>query len=182
MPHKVGSGGLNREALINWRRWYSRLDQPHLLDLASKSWSRQDTPVLRGHHAAPVVQSASHEEYVGEIFLRAQFAATFVPTRRSVVVFGGSRYFTGEYFHDILELRLPAGSSSNQQTSVLGGTQAIPCPMPLGEFEEEDDLPRMWRRRRGLTRGLLGRLRGMLRYQQINQEQFDNFIQEFVAG
>ena len=33
---------------------------------------------------------------VCQVYLRSHFAATFVPQRRSVVVFGGSRYFTGK--------------------------------------------------------------------------------------
>merc|ERR1711959_444216 len=122
------------------------------------------------------------ETYISDSLLRAQFAAVFVPTRRSVVVFGGSRYFTGEYFHDLLELRMPSSTSQGQRTSVLGDGQSTPCPtLPLGEFQDEDALPRQFRRdvRSRLTQGVLGRFRGMLRDRVINREEFDEIIESF---
>ena len=43
----------------------------------------------------------------GGILRRSHFAATYVPTTRQILVFGGSRYFCGEYFHDLLTIALP---------------------------------------------------------------------------
>eukprot|EP00438_Fugacium_kawagutii_P024280 Skav232546 [mRNA] locus=scaffold7124:11520:14952:+ [translate_table: standard] len=39
--------------------------------------------------------AGEQEQHIAEVYLRSHFAATFLPQRRSVVVFGGSRYFTG---------------------------------------------------------------------------------------
>merc|ERR1711970_937061 len=67
MPHKVGNDGLTQQTLVNWRHWYSRLDQVHLLDLATGSWSKHNTTVLPSG-ATPV---GTHEEHVAEVYLRA---------------------------------------------------------------------------------------------------------------
>jgi len=175
-PHKVGAEGLTEETLQRWRTWYGRLDQPHLFDLATESWSQQSVAVL------PPSPHADLETHIADNCLRAQFAAVFVPTRRSVVVFGGSRYFTGEYFHDMLELHLPATSSPTQRTSVLGDSLLMDTDIePLGDFQTPQRIPRFFNQRArrtqsSITRGLLGRLRAMMHNEMLTEEQFQELL------
>jgi len=179
MPHQVGTEGIRVSNLVNWRQWYSRLDEPHLFDLATMSWSQKRAAVVPSG-ARPVVALKDH---TAEVLLRAQLAATFVPMRRSVVAFGGSRYFTGEYFNDILELHLPASSCPTQNTSVLGRGRCPEVPSePVGDFEDRGSLPKflLHGNEQRLTRGLLGRLRGMLRERLLPQDEFDGILEDML--
>jgi len=181
MPQHVGPEGIRETNLVNWRRWYNRLDEPYLLDLATMSWSKQSVPCVPS--GAPPI--TSQELHVAEVFLRGQFAAVFVPGRRSVVVFGGSRYFTGEYFHDLLELRLPGASSLTQSTPLLGaGFVSGASLAPLGEFRNPARLPRFLARgnQQRLTRGLIGRLRGLLRDQLLPRVEYDRILDALLPA
>lgn len=191
MPHEVGLEGLNAENLTRWRSWYRRLDRPVLFDLATKAWTEENACV-----ALPDSGSAdSVSEHVAEVFLRSHMAAAFVPTRRSVVVYGGSRYFTGEYFNDLLELHLPSDSFApavvhaaqvhgSLHTSVLGPGRALAeaTGEVAADFDGQGGLPRFLRRARGqvrrlLTRGLVGRLRAMVRDGLLQEDDFRRILQ-----
>lgn len=169
MPHLIGPNGLTEQNLARWRRWYGRLDQPYIFDLFEEAWTqeRSSTPT----------SGVGLEAHIHEVYLRSHLAAVFVPARRSVVVFGGARYFTGEYFHDVLELRLPGplssvGSSGAtlQSTSIFGAgcsEAEVGSGGVLGDFRGEDTLPPFLGHRQGrarrLTPGFVGRLRPMAR-------------------
>lgn len=187
MPHQIGPENLSAGNLMRWRNWYRRLDQPCLFDLATGTWSEESASVIDPRATADEGRRPSpNEDYITEQLLRSHLSATFVPTRRSVVVFGGSRYFTGEYFHDVLELHLPVISDASCRTSVFGcGRAPIGAPAPLREFTAPDALPRFLRRIRvpgeppALTRGLLGRLRAMARDGLLPEDEFQRILQEF---
>lgn len=49
----------------------------------------------RAPHAPRTCRSNHRTTWI-EVYLRSHFAAVFVPSRRSALVLGGSRYFTGE--------------------------------------------------------------------------------------
>ncbi|CAK9106546.1 unnamed protein product [Durusdinium trenchii] len=174
LPHKLGATGLNAHSLRHWRSWYNRLDEPWVFDLRSGEW----TP--RGAAVALPSDAEDREQHVAEVYLRSHFAAVFVPSRRSALVLGGSRYFTGEYFNDLLELQLPSSTSSRARrcgSSVLGrGRQESQHPL-CGPFQAPNGLPRHLQvadgREASLTRGFVGRLRGMLQEGIISQEQFN---------
>ncbi|CAJ1397523.1 unnamed protein product [Effrenium voratum] len=170
LPHKLGAGGLNAHSLRQWRTWYNRLDEPWVFDLGTQQWLPREAAV-----ALPG-DSDQLEEYVAEVYLRSHLAACFLPQRRSVVVFGGSRYFTGEYFNDILELQLPGQRTGR---GVLGeGRRQDSRHRLLGPFQAPNGLPHHLQvadgREATVTRGFLGRLRGMLQEGIINQEQFNS--------
>lgn len=171
---------------------------------------------------------------LSEIYLRSHFAAVFVPPRRSVLVFGGSRYFTGEYFHDLLELKLPSegrrgqndwlvtnsgpereegwsgsrsqgGSASGAWSGApaAGGTFSSGSSSGSGRFPPRTMRhtgPRTWGsalpeglppwydppeqavdadRRSRLTRGLRGRLRGMLRDELLDEAHYRDILTRF---
>ncbi|CAE7241220.1 gefF [Symbiodinium microadriaticum] len=169
LPHKLGSQGLNAHSLRQWRTWYSRLDEPFVFDLRTKKWNQ--------HHAAVAATSQDLEQHVAEVYLRSHFPACFIPHRRSVIAFGGSRYFTGEYFNDVLELQLPS-CKHGPRAALLGEGRRQESRQPLcAAFQAPAALPRHLQvadgREASLTRGFLGRLRGMLQDGIINQEQFD---------
>jgi len=181
LPHKLGLTGLNAQSLRHWRTWYNRLDVPFVYDLGTQEWSERRAAVAPPEeHVDPEL----HEQHVAEVYLRSHFAACFVPHRRSVVVFGGSRYFTGEYFNDLLELQLPSSSSQHSgrrcghHSPVLGEGRDEESRRPVcGAFQAPNALPRHLQpeQRMGATatRGYLGRLQGMVHDRIISQEQLD---------
>eukprot|EP00930_Biecheleria_cincta_P059530 TRINITY_DN45240_c0_g1_i1.p1 TRINITY_DN45240_c0_g1~~TRINITY_DN45240_c0_g1_i1.p1 ORF type:complete len:631 (-),score=82.80 TRINITY_DN45240_c0_g1_i1:84-1976(-) len=174
LPHEVGADGIHAQSLRRWRNWYNRLDEPYVFDLGTKTWSERRASV-----AAPgdVATQEEREQHVADVYLRSHFSATFVPHRRSVIVFGGSRYFTGEYFNDVLELQLPASERASRPDSVLGiGRQEAARHPVCGSFQAPDALPRhLQRNPRGMTpsRGFLGRMRGMVRDRIISEAEFN---------
>merc|ERR1712113_208596 len=119
MPHKLGTQGLTPDNMKNWRQWYARLDRPHVWNHKTATWS-QHRCVLRSGETA----SGNVNDWALELCLRSHVAAVYLPSRRSVIIFGGSRYFTGEYFHDLLELQIPqahscdGGAANNMNTSL----------------------------------------------------------------
>eukprot|EP00913_Durusdinium_trenchii_P004283 g3971.t1 len=130
LPHKLGATGLNAHSLRHWRSWYNRLDEPWVFDLRSGEW----TP--RGAAVALPSDAEDREQHVAEVYLRSHFAAVFVPSRRSALVLGGSRYFTGEYFNDLLELQLPSSTSSRArrgQDLESGEPASFVWPIPGAE-------------------------------------------------
>jgi len=171
LPHMLGSTGLNAQTLRQWRTWYNRLDEPWVFDLRSQEWSPRHAAV------APPGDFSAQEQHIAEVYLRSHFAATFVPQRRSVVVFGGSRYFTGEYFNDLLELQLPSAMKRSSGTVLGEGRRQESQHRLCGPFQASNQLPRHLQvadgREATLTRGFLGRLRGMLQDGIINEEQFN---------
>lgn len=164
-PHRIGNEGLTRQNLQNWREWYSRLDMPHVFDLGTMSWSKRSAAV-----AVPALQPlvnaqeahdgdpARREEYITELLLRSHLAAAFVPGRRSVIVFGGSRYFTGEYFHDVLELQLP-GAESSGKAAVLGRGRPSSSRLSVQGRLEERGIPKHFSQQ--MSRGVIGRYRAL---------------------
>lgn len=178
LPHEVGADGINAQSLRRWRTWYNRLDAPYVFDLGTESWSERRASVAAPGDAAT---QEEHEQHVAELYLRSHFAATFVPHRRSVIVFGGSRYFTGEYFNDVLELQLPASDCPSRPGSVLGSGRHEVAQHPVCvSFQAPDALPRhLQRNRRDMTpsRGFLGRMRGMVRDRIISEDEFNRAFQ-----
>eukprot|EP00928_Gymnodinium_smaydae_P076934 TRINITY_DN6003_c0_g1_i1.p1 TRINITY_DN6003_c0_g1~~TRINITY_DN6003_c0_g1_i1.p1 ORF type:complete len:642 (-),score=45.29 TRINITY_DN6003_c0_g1_i1:136-2061(-) len=187
LPQKVGAQGLNSVSLQRWRSWYSRLDTPHVFDMRSGEWKALRAAVSKTTDRSP----SAAEEHITDVYLRSHFAAAFIPPRRSVVIFGGSRYFTGEYFHDLIELQLPgrARTSSSESCSsvhVLGEGRNPETKLAThGDLQAADDLPKHLRRTRGritLTRGLIGRLRAMARDGWIDPEEFAELLESIREG
>jgi len=178
LPHRVGRDGLNADSLREWREWYSRLDMPHVFDLETGTWTQRSASVM------PSDDRLTLEEHITELYLRGHLAAVFVPHRRSVVAFGGSRYFTGEYFNDVLELRLPHGQPSGQRSRILGEGRPIEERMRVQQhLVAPDNLPKHLRRHqhgeRLLTQGFLGRVRAMTRDGLMPREEFDAIVEDF---
>jgi len=163
-PHRLGNAGLARENLKNWRKWYSRLDMPHVFDLGTQTWTGRTAAVAVPPLQQPerrctsATEGSRREEYITELLLRSHLSAAFVPGRRSVIVFGGSRYFTGEYFHDILELELPGGNSSGV-SSVLGPGRPLASRLSVHGSFECQALPKHFTQQ--VSRGLVGRYRAL---------------------
>lgn len=173
LPHMLGATGLNAQSLRQWRSWYNRLDEPWVFDLRTQEWSCRRAAV-----ASTAADDFEQEQHIAEVYLRSHFAASFIPQRRSVVVLGGSRYFTGEYFNDLLELQLPSDQQRSSSGTVLGeGRRQESQHRLYGEFQAPNQLPRHLQledgRQAQLTRGFLGRLRGMLQEGIIDEEQFN---------
>jgi len=169
----LGATGLNAQSLRQWRSWYNRLDEPWVFDLRTQEWSCRRAAV-----ASTAADDFEQEQHIAEVYLRSHFAASFIPQRRSVVVLGGSRYFTGEYFNDLLELQLPSDQQRSSSGTVLGeGRRQESQHRLYGEFQAPNQLPRHLQvedgRQAQLTRGFLGRLRGMLQEGIIDEEQFN---------
>lgn len=184
LPHRVGNNGLNNESLQSWREWYHRLDQPHIFDLGEKCWSERKAMV----NSVSLAGGLSPQDYVMEVLLRSHLAAVFVPSRRSVVVFGGSRYFTGEYFHDVLELQVSASphtmasaASFDFRGSTLLGVGSTEMALIAGDLQSSSGMPTHLLRagQRRATRGLVGRLRAMGRDGALQLDELDAFIREF---
>lgn len=173
MPHKVGQQRLLHDNLRHWQQWYQRLDRPCVFDRSENTWSQRTALVCPAESRDD--QAAEHSEpaeYLSEVYLRSHSAAVYLPERGSVVVLGGARYFTGEYFHDLLELRLP--------------TTTIAAERALSTFVEvptlQDRIPRFMRPPGGssrLTRGLKGRLRSMARDGRLDLEQYHRILDTF---
>jgi len=165
MPHKMGERRLDRQNMRNWQQWYRRLDRPFLFDRATGEWS----PRL-ARLTATTTGAGSPEERISANYLRSHFAAVYVPRRRSVLVLGGSRYFTGEYFHDLLELRSP--STQVQGAAPLAGAlrARFPRHMVAGHRTFDGTRPLF-------TRGLRGRLRAMVRDGHLNIQQYRALMQ-----
>merc|ERR1712190_595952 len=116
------------------------------------------------------------QERASELLLRSHLAAAYCPERESVLVFGGSRYFTGEYFHDLLELKIHGATCDSAEASAASQRSSRDFSLETGTLREEVELadeelptshpvfmlPSVEGRSR-LTRGLRGRFRGMAR-------------------
>jgi len=193
LPHKIGGEGLTWENLQNWRDWYSRLDAPHVFDLGTQTWAErhvavavprlQQTGVQPGRRReGRTADGERREEYITELLLRSHLAAVFVPTRRSVVVFGGSRYFTGEYFHDVLELELPGpamgtnGASMSERTSTLGRGRPEASRLDVHARLESRGPPKHFQRQ--VSRGLIGRFRALHKDNLIPTDHLEELVQQ----
>lgn len=93
-----------------------------------------------------------------DILRRSHAAAAFCRARGSVLVLGGSRYFTGDYFHDVLELRLAPMSSAERRQKEIQTQLAVPSM------------------RRHYARGVIGRVRGLARHQLIDPLLLDQVL------
>lgn len=97
MPHRRGPRPPGQTAFDDCANWYAPLGAPWRLDLAAQRWW-QDTA-----DGSAVPEPA-------DTLLRSHAAAVVVPgADAQVLLFGGSRYFTGAYFHDLLELTWAPG-------------------------------------------------------------------------
>ncbi|CAD7934402.1 unnamed protein product [Amoebophrya sp. A25] len=100
-PQEVGPGGIRWQALTDeseetgWRSWYSHVGRDaFVFDAHERNWS-------------PCVCEVSCDT---QALWRSHFSAVFVPPTNQIFLFGGSRYFCGEYFHDLLVLDLPSAA------------------------------------------------------------------------
>lgn len=164
MPHVIGNRGLTDQSLSDWRDWYARLDKPYAFDYKNHSWSAKQAAL-----GATGDSTKNANAKVADVLLRSHLAAVHVPERDSVIVFGGSRYFTGEYFHDLIELTLPQVESPTNPDDADLADDVLPKGRP----------PFMIRPRAGesqLTRGLKGRLRAMTRDGLLDFAQYNRII------
>jgi len=163
-PCRIGNEGLTRSNLENWREWYSRLDMPQVFDLGTQTWSGRSAAVAvpplqqPGSENAGAVEDLGHEVYISELLLRSHLATAFVPSRRSVIVFGGSRYFTGEYFHDVLELELP-GTNSPRCAAVIGSGRPPASRLQVYGEMQDRGIPKHFAQQ--VSRGLISRYRAL---------------------
>lgn len=187
MPHLLGPEGLSNVSLRRWRSWYARLDRPLVFDHKTSAWSTRQA--LLGETIG-LEHGANTEQRVSEVLLRSHMAAVYMPDRHSAIVFGGSRYFTGDYFHDLLELRLPPPTTgppeADEDVDMEGESDRPPWPPEGAELGEEElpvGLPSLMLRavqgRSRLTRGLRGRLRSMVRDGVLDLFQYRRIMATF---
>merc|ERR1712232_582798 len=119
----------------------------------------------------------------GKDLRRSHFDSCFVPTVKRIFVFGGSRYFRGEYFHDIITLDLP-GSGGNRtptastvtSSSAFQGNSKSTDPLQDADPNESSSVfpGNRWYQ----LRGQLGRIRGMVAIGEITQTQYQVMLRE----
>lgn len=114
MPHRLNSVARDRATAFELcPNWYVPLTQVWGFDLAAALTSGTVRWGLEDARADEVPEP-------GDTTLRSHLAAVAVPSASGrtgsaasrALVFGGSRYFTGAYFHDLLELRSEPSSAS----------------------------------------------------------------------
>lgn len=179
MPHRIGPEGLTNAALRHWRDWYTRLDRPSVFDRRDRRWAPRTAALGSVGQDIGGSRGAVLEERVSELLLRSHLAAAYMPERNSVIVLGGSRYFTGEYFHDLLELNV--GESEAPGGRFAGNASGGPSGVAADELPADHPLfmQRPVEGRSRLTRGLRGRLRGMTRDGQLELVNYRRILAEF---
>mmetsp|Transcript_101601 Transcript_101601/g.284861 ORF Transcript_101601/g.284861 Transcript_101601/m.284861 type:complete len:626 (+) Transcript_101601:179-2056(+) len=183
MPHMIGPEGVffDWSRHSSWREWYVRMDRPMVFDRKTQQWSSRRV-CLGTAGSETIGPRAAPEQRVSEILLRSHFAAVHMPERGSVIVLGGSRYLCGEYFHDLLELRMDPTSATHEcaattadrtlqaEAEAEGVVGALPPAFPV--------FIRPFRDGSRLTRGLRGRFRGMLRDGHIGLLEYRRMLEE----
>jgi len=115
MPHLLGNVPATGRTFAHCPKWYASLSRPWRFHLASRRWSQASA-------------SADGVPEPGDTLLRSHTSAVALPVQaaprqlppdgtgpEAVLLFGGSRYFTGAYFHDLLALRLPLPSPGPEE-------------------------------------------------------------------
>lgn len=157
LPQNVGDGGIRWSAVSSddpetgWKCWYgnlagrttSNLGTAWIFDAKSQEWSE-----------------TSHVEVAcGSDLWRSHSSAAFVPTVGKIFIYGGSRYFRGEYFHDLLTIDLPSDKENlkpdlNMNSNVWPGTRLYSL------------------------RGQIGRVKGGVGAGELSEEQYMHVLRQ----
>jgi len=109
MPHHLGDAPPEQRTFQYCTNWYAPLTQMWAFELSARRWSQETV-------------ACDEVPEPGDTLVRSHASAVVAPRRSTmasggrrsqgldlgsevVLLFGGSRYFTGAYFHDLLELR-----------------------------------------------------------------------------
>jgi len=176
-PQEVGAAGITRQALGDehplrgWKKWYNDLagqaglEATHAGRRGAAAAGTTEAYVFDSKYAKWHKQLDLFEVSCGKDLRRSHFDACFVPTVKRIFVFGGSRYFTGEYFHDIITLDLPdAGAPPPAAAPAAGDPNQGSLVFP----------GRRWYQ----LRGQLGRIRGMVATGEVTRLQYARILEE----
>ncbi|CAD7969684.1 unnamed protein product [Amoebophrya sp. A120] len=154
-PQNIGEEGITFQKLMDeseetgWPCWYSDLARnAFVFDTVTKQWTSSEK-----------METIFHRSCDTKSLRRSHFAACFVPTTGQIFVFGGSRYFVGEYFHDVITLDLPHSEFSGKK-DVNEKSEIFPGKLYL-----------KWK-------GQIGRLRGILFSGDITNDRMRDIFQE----
>jgi hypothetical protein len=143
MPHERGIIPPEQNQMAGWEEWYKSMMEPEILNVDG-TWTARNARVSD----MPWDTWPTHDD----ILRRSHVSAAFCRARNSVLVFGGSRCFTGEYYHDAVELRLTEIPAAERRARALLAQPELQAP------------------RRRYARGHLGRLRGLARHHLVDPE------------
>ncbi|KAF4655158.1 hypothetical protein FOL47_009552, partial [Perkinsus chesapeaki] len=100
------------------------------------------------------------ERQVLEVRFRSHCGAAFLPSQKKIYVFGGSRYFLGEYFHELIAIDLDESS--------------VPKDRPKGHLNLLQGV--RWTRQFRISPGVIGRARCLARDGLIGREVLNHLI------
>eukprot|EP00397_Hematodinium_sp_SG-2012_P024130 GEMP01025120.1.p1 GENE.GEMP01025120.1~~GEMP01025120.1.p1 ORF type:complete len:507 (+),score=75.12 GEMP01025120.1:168-1688(+) len=160
MVQKVDANALQTRP-ISWREWYpSIFDNVRVYDRRERTWSAlgsnrnriRDPEQNQEDNINMSDEEDSHgHSYMKDMLRRSHFSSCSIMNEQDnkVVLFGGSRYFTGEYFHDIIVFHQ--------------------APAEYQEYSERRHIL-------AHARGQLGRLRALVRHGYVQGEQYDEIL------
>ena len=149
-PQNIGDSGILRPD-GRWKDWYADVGaEAYVFDTATAGWTPCDERLL--------------QVSCGDDLRRSHMATCYVPSTDQIFVFGGSRYFLGEYFHDMLTVDLP-GSPARTRPDPNARSLAYPGAVLYAR------------------RGDVGRLRGLVASGHLAAERLRAVLDwHFPAG
>lgn len=137
----------NQMAVI--RKWYpSMIDNLRVFDRRTREWLQTNGERCEDVEDDDEESDSDVEVDEGDLLRRSHFSATAICGEKSnkIVMYGGSRYFTGDYYHDLFVF-----DHSDE---------------PMKEYREVDMH----------VRGQLGRLRALVRHGYLPEDQFNEIL------
>ncbi|KAF4690471.1 hypothetical protein FOZ60_017322 [Perkinsus olseni] len=130
---------------------YEDICAPWRFDLAKKKWAKIGCKMTLHEEVGQPVLETRYRSHCGAAYLKSQ---------RKIYVFGGARYFLGEYFHDLTAFDLDES--------------AIPPERPKVHLNMLQGV--RWTRQFRLTPGVIGRARCLARDGLIAREVLNSLI------
>lgn len=172
-PQHIGlTGGITMDNVNDrrvWRKWYASIGNgPPPKDGRSRETETPpvsqgagilDTRTLRWRTESRKGNLLEVSCRDGDLY-RSHFAAAYVPPTGQIFIYGGSRYFLGDYFHDLFALDLPKGvhrekEDPNRKSRVSPGGKGV----------------HVWR-------GQMGRIRGAVANEEVQMEAYIEMVAE----